>query len=96
MASLIEKHLHLDVVSFCYDWGLRDFLVNGNNSSSEYKLGFGLGLAGAAFCGLGWFWIDMYLLSSIKLPRTAPLVLGILESDNHRDNLSFRQQPEYI
>ena len=32
----------------------------------------------------------MYVLSSIKLSRTAPLVLGILESDNH--NLSFGQQ----
>ena len=30
------------------------------------------------------------MLSSIKLSRTAPLVLGTLESDGH--NLSFGQQ----
>ena len=32
----------------------------------------------------------IYMLLSLKLPRTAPLVLGILESDDH--NLSIGQQ----
>jgi hypothetical protein len=32
----------------------------------------------------------IYMLSSIKLPRTAPLVSGILESDDH--DLSFREE----
>ena len=80
MASVIEKQLHLDVVSFCYDWGLLRYLVisvNETKQSSKYKLGFGLG---ATFCALGWFWIC----------TTAPLVHGVLESNNR--NSSFGQQ----
>ena len=33
----------------------------------------------------------IYTLSSIKLPRTAPLFLGILESDNHNSSSGQRQ-----
>ena len=67
MASVIEKKLHLDVVSFCYDWGLRYLviLVNETKQSSKYKLGFGLG---TTFYALGWFWIC----------TTAPLLHGAL------------------
>ena len=57
MAHVIEKQLHLNIVSFCYDWGLRDLSQRLGNEAKLKKTnsGFEWDSHADTFCALAGF-----------------------------------------